>query len=435
MKDNFNNTQHVAITNKESNWQILKDVSSNFISSLSSNMFTYGLGLMLLDQTGLAISFGIGMIITPIVGLLFLIPVGNLTDRYPHKKILTYSIAARFIALIIFAFTIDRFHYLYKLIPVIIFLSINAISLNFSNTSYSASVRELVNKNKIQKLSSLTQGAASLSAILSPAIGVALYSTVGFEIFIYIEIFAALSTFIILQTMHFHYGQPLNKSVEGASFKNFKVGLQYIKHRKLIKVILIVALVINFIFTALNLGIPYVIKNQLHLGNAPVGYLQSGVAIGTLAGSLLMLLVPEKKWFVPKLILPLLSFGVEFILLGVIFLNSLNSMQLIIWGTVIMVLIGLSVASLNITIQVRLQKTVPTYLLGRVMALLTTANTSVMPLGTLFYTFLFQVNFKGGYLFVINGIVMLAYTTLLLTKLFDAIRSERVTSKNKNYSA
>lgn len=118
MKDNFNNTQHVAITNKESNWQILKDVSSNFISSLSSNMFTYGLGLMLLDQTGLAISFGIGMIITPIVGLLFLIPVGNLTDRYPHKKILTYSIAARFIALIIFAFTIDRFHYLLSLIHI-----------------------------------------------------------------------------------------------------------------------------------------------------------------------------------------------------------------------------------------------------------------------------------------------------------------------------
>nr|WP_257841832.1 hypothetical protein [Oenococcus oeni] len=119
--------QAIPISDLESNWQILKDVSSNFIGSLSSNMFAYGLGLMLLDQTGLAISFGIDMVITPIVGLLFLIPVGNLTDHYPHKAILSYSISIRLFALIIFACFIDYFHGLSKLVPVIIFLIINAI--------------------------------------------------------------------------------------------------------------------------------------------------------------------------------------------------------------------------------------------------------------------------------------------------------------------
>lgn len=422
MQKNLSKVQTAPITDQESNWQILKDVSSNFIGSLSSNMFAYGLGLMLLDQTGLAISFGIDMVITPIVGLLFLIPVGNLTDRYPHKKILTYSIAVRLLALIIFAFFIDFFHGLFKLVPVIIFLIINAISINFSNTSYSAAVHELVNDKKIQKLSSLTQGSISLSQILAPAIGVSLYSFVGFDIFIYLEILATLLTLLILQTMHFHYSSFSDNPSEKTSLEDFKFGLNYINQRKLIKYIITMAVVINFIFTALNLGVPFVVKNQLHLGNGPVGYLQSGLALGTLGGSILMLLLSDKKWFAQKLLLPLLSFGVEFILLGIVFLEEIGSWQLSIWGTVIMALIGLTLAILNITVQVRLQKTVPTHILGRVMALLTTANTSVMPLGTLFYTFFFQNNFNGGSIFIVNGIIMFIYTVVLFPALLKNIK-------------
>ncbi|OIK96820.1 MFS transporter [Oenococcus oeni] len=414
--------QAIPISDLESNWQILKDVSSNFIGSLSSNMFAYGLGLMLLDQTGLAISFGIDMVITPIVGLLFLIPVGNLTDHYPHKAILSYSISIRLFALIIFACFIDYFHGLSKLVPVIIFLIINAISINFSNTSYSAAIHELVNGKKIQKLSSLTQGSVSLSQILAPAVGIALYSIVGFDIFIYLEILATLLTFLILQTMHFHYGSSLDSSNRETSLSDFKFGLNYINQRKLIKYIITMSVLINFIFTALNLGIPFVIKTQLHLGNGPVGYLQSGIAVGTLGGSILMLLLPDQKWFTQKLLLPLLSLGVEFILLGSIFLGGLDLWQLSIVGTMIMALIGLTLSILNITVQVRLQKTVPSRILGRVMALLTTANTSVMPLGTLFYTFFFQKNFNGGYIFIVNGIIMFIYTAVLFPALLKNIK-------------
>lgn len=424
MQKNLSAVKTVSITTQESNWQILKDVSSNFIGSLSSNMFAYGLGLMLLDQTGLAISFGIDMVITPIIGLLFLIPVGNLTDRYPHKKILTYSIATRLFALIIFACYVDHFNGLYKMIPVIIFLVVNSISINFSNASYSSAVHELVNDNKIQQLSSLTQGSISLSQILAPVIGVALYSAVGFDTFIYFEIFATLLTLLILQTMHFHYSNSSNSSNKRTPLEDFKSGLNYVDQRKLIKYIIIMAVVVNFIFTALNLGIPYVIKNQLHLGNGPVGYLQSGIALGTLVGSILMLFLPDKKWFAQKLLLPLLFFGVEFVLLGFIFLGKLNLWELNIWGTVIMSLIGLTLAVLNITVQVRLQKTVPTHILGRVMALLTTANTSVMPLGTLFYTFFFQNNFNGGYIFMINGIFMFSYTVILFPVLLRNIKCD-----------
>ncbi|GBG94720.1 major facilitator superfamily transporter [Ligilactobacillus salitolerans] len=432
MEKELSTTQTIAISDKESNWQIAKDVTSNFVGSLSSQMFNYGLGLMLLDQTKLALSFGLSMIIAPIIGLLFLIPVGNITDRYPHKIILNLSISVRFAALIVFALTINSFHGLFKLIPVIIFLIINEISINFSNTSYSAAVHELVNENQIQKLNSLTQGAASFSAILAPALGVGLYSTVSFEVFIYLEILAAFISWLLLQTMHFHYAETNEgqSSPKPSPLADFQAGLKYVNQRKLIKTIISIAVIANFIFTAQTIGIPYIIKNQLQFGNGPVGFLDTGSAIGMLIGSILMLVIPDKKWFTQKILLPLLFLGIEIVCLACVFLKQLTALQLEIGGTIITLLLGITLAILNITMQVRLQKTIPTNILGRVMSLLTVANTSIMPLGTLFYTFLFQHNFNGGYILLINGLALFIYTILLSPVLLKNIKHDTQYSKD-----
>ncbi len=80
-----------AITDQQSKIQILKDVTSSLINSLSSEMFAFGLGLMLLQTTQNAISFGLDLIVTPIISLTFMVPVGLIADKYSHKKILLIS--------------------------------------------------------------------------------------------------------------------------------------------------------------------------------------------------------------------------------------------------------------------------------------------------------------------------------------------------------
>ena len=160
------------ISDRQSQTQIFKDISSSLISTLSSEMFAFALGLMLLATTHSAVSFGIDLIISPLVSLLFVVPVGVITDRYQHKAILLASILLRSLALIIFLLTIDLFAGSFKLIPVVIFLTLNAITNNFSTTAYASSVHELVNSHYLQKLSSLTQSAASLSSIFAPMLGV-----------------------------------------------------------------------------------------------------------------------------------------------------------------------------------------------------------------------------------------------------------------------
>ena len=88
-------------------------------------------------------------------------------------------------------------------------------------------------------------------------------------------------------------------------------------------------------------------------------------------------------------------------------------------------ILAFALVILNITFQVYLQQTVPTKLLGRVVATLTTANSSIMPIGTLLFTLVFQSTTHGGLVLIINGILLLGYTLLLLQPLNRAIRREQ----------
>jgi Major Facilitator Superfamily. len=419
----------IQITDKESNWQIAKDISSSFIGTLSGDMFAFGMGLMLLDETHLALSFGIDMMITPIVGIFCLIPVGNIVDRYRHKTILNWSISIRLVALVIFAATSDFFNGRGKLFPVILYLIINAISVNFNNAAYTASVHELVNNGKISRLSSLVQGASSLALILSSALGAALYSSTNFTIFIYVEITATGLSFLILQTMHFHY-KTLDKQTytSSQSFKSqmagFKQGLAYVQGRLLLVGIILVAVVVNFLFTALSIGLPFILKNQLDLGNTIVGYLNSAFSFGMLAASLLMGFFSKNNNLKTKLLVPLLLLGFEFGILGLGLLAPFTVKGVGVLGSLVMFCIGVTITILNITCNVRLQTTVPTKLLGRVSSLLMVANTAVNPLGVLFFTFIFQNSGNGGFVFIINGTVMLFYTMIMTPLVMKGIKNE-----------
>ncbi|MFD1125218.1 MFS transporter [Lentilactobacillus raoultii] len=115
----------MEITGHDSNVQIVKDFSSSLISSFSGDMFSFALGLMLLNATGLSLSFGLSMIIMPVVNLAGLIPIGNLIDSHRHKPLLLVNLGIRLTALVIYALTINLFHGVGKIIPTIIFLLIN----------------------------------------------------------------------------------------------------------------------------------------------------------------------------------------------------------------------------------------------------------------------------------------------------------------------
>ncbi|WZK66228.1 hypothetical protein V3472_01790 [Lacticaseibacillus rhamnosus] len=68
-----------------------------------------------------------------------------------------------------------------------------------------------------------------------------------------------------------------------------------------------VGVVLNFSFTSVTVGMPFVITNTLHLGSAPIGYLETGSAIGILIGSLFMSTISGEKRIRLKILGPVLA--------------------------------------------------------------------------------------------------------------------------------
>ncbi|RXT27193.1 MFS transporter [Lacticaseibacillus chiayiensis] len=418
-----------VITDRESNRQIIKDFSSNLIGSLSGGMFSFGMGLMLLNQTHLAISFGLSTIVGPLVSLILFVPMGNIVDQFSHRHILIISNLLRLVGLFAFAWAQPNFAGVDKLYPVVAFSILDYMCSDFSSTAYDASVHELVNERKIQRLSALTSTASSISSIFAPMLGLGLYSLVGFEAFIFVEIVASTLSFAIMLTMKFHTHEAETKASATQSPKQldlFKKGIAYVKQRPLVKGAIIVGVVLNFSFTSVTVGMPFIITNTLHLGTTPIGYLETGSALGILIGSLFMSTISSQKRIRLKILGPVLTDCVLLIVLGEIFhlANTTNAVTII--GTLLMAVLGFLIVIPNIVMQVEIQKTVPTEFLGRVNTTLMTINNSVTPLATFFYTFLFQSIEQNYLVFVFSGIGALAYMFSILPRVLHYFQEEHI---------
>ena len=420
--------QH-SISDNESNQQIIKDFISNFIGSLSGKAFNFALGLMLLDQTKSAMSFGMNMIIYPLVSLIFLVPIGNIVDKYRHKKILTFNFIFRiliFLFFYVFYFLTDSSSILYLVIP---FVVLHSITVNISDTCYSASIHELVNDRKIQRLSSVTQTAIAIATMLSPAIGVIFYSWIGFAGFILIEILANFLSLGVLLTMKFYYEyeepETINKKLEKQLYGVLEI-IHFLKENQIVKYIILMSIVLNFFYTSISIGVPFVVKEQLLFDNATVGILETMSAIGMLLASVSMSLLPDKKenkLLSNKISLPLFLLIIAIIGLGVTFSTTQSQIFISTLGGLFMGIIAFTLVVLNIVVMTYLQSTIETKFLGRVMSTLFTLNTSIMPIGTLVFTYLFQQEVNGGVIFIVGGTCLLIYTMFLLPRIFNLLKA------------
>lgn len=419
------------ISDRISNKQIIKDFISNFIGSLSGKSFNFALGLMLLDQTKSAMSFGINMIIYPLVSLIFLVPIGNLVDRYPHKKILIYNFIFRiftFLLFYAFYFLMDSSSILYLVIPFVI---LHSITVNISDTCYSASIHELVNDKKIQRLSSVTQTAIAIAAMLSPAIGVIFYGWLGFAGFILIEIFANLLSLGVLLSMKFYYeyNEQENKATNCENpLHGIKETIQFLKENQIVKYIILISVILNFFYTSISIGVPFVLKEQLLLDNSTVGMLETMTAVGMLLASISMSLLPDKKenniLLSSKITMPLVLLTMAIIGLGITFASTNSRIIISFLGSIFMGIIAFTLVVLNIIVMTYLQSTIETKFLGRVMSTLFALNTSIMPIGTIVFTYLFQKEVNGGLIFIFGGVTLLIYITIMLPKIFRILRLE-----------
>ncbi|UQS86881.1 MFS transporter [Nicoliella spurrieriana] len=400
----------LQLTDRESNHQIIKALSSNALGAFSYGIFQYGISFMLLHATKSPLSFGMGLTIAPLVSLLTFIPIGNFVDTHDHKRIIFWGYLLRIIGFVLLGVALPFFSGTGLLIPVALFIVLDSFLVNFRNTAYSASIRQFVNESQIPKLSSLTTACASASRVLAPVFGVLLYSLISVNGLIALEIVATIIAMIIMMHLHFHNvdgHQTPRKKV--SQTQQFHETLRYMKKRPFIRDTIIAEIVVNFFYTAVVTGAPFIIVNELNLGNDVVATIETGYAIGYLLGSLITNWFKNQRHFAKRVLVSLGLVGVALTGLGALFAVAPNKLMIGIMGLLLALLLDLAFAIFDLAVEIRLQSTVPTRILGRVSSTLYTASFAIMPVGTIIYTGLFDFFEHGSYILVLSGLVLIAY--------------------------
>src|SRR5690606_30426050 len=131
----------------------------------------------------------------------------------------------------------------------------------FNGVTFSASIANLIDPDRIQKAMGFNQSAVSIAAIGGPVIGGMLFGFVSMNVFLTIEIVAYAIALVLEATMNFRLFT--NAAVKTADepkqsvMQGMKEGVAYLRTNRVIMVIVTTAIGLNFFFSALMIGLPF----------------------------------------------------------------------------------------------------------------------------------------------------------------------------------
>ncbi|PDY47837.1 MFS transporter [Bacillus pseudomycoides] len=358
-------------------------------SLLGAGIYTFAMGLYVLKTTGSGVGFATTLICGSIPRVVCGPIAGAIADRVNRRWLIigmdllsSLTMITMFILSTIFG-------------PSLLFIYISAallsICASFYSVSFTSSIPNLVDVERIQKTSALNQTADSLSRILAPIIGGIIFGFFSITSFFLLN---GITFFLAVIVQLFIVFDLYKKEVEQdkAHFlTSIKKGFLYVKQQHEIYGLMKIALWVNFFSSALFVALPYIIVQNLHLTSKQLGAVEGMLAVGMLIGAIVLSVRKEtnnpfRSIYVGLFVFASLSLCTVFPLIV-----TLPKIASFIYYIVFMLLSGVSLMVVNIPMQVHIQKTTDPGYLGRVFGLLETIATAIAPLGMILFGFLLDM--------------------------------------------
>ena len=344
--------------------------STQSISQLGSGITAFALTLWLYEKTGSSLSTAALTICSYAPYVLMSIFAGALTDRFDKKKtMLVCDVLAVFCTIVVFGlFSTNR-------LMVWHLYAVNAISGLMNTVQQPASevaMTLIIPEQYYQKTSGLRSLSRSLISILNPLIATAVYSFVGLNGVIVVDVGSFIVAFAALQ---FFIKIPKSQGERKESVLVLaKEGIGFLKDNPVIMTLILFMAGVNLVASAFDATLPgYVIPNPKG-GQAVLGIVTSCSGAAMLIGSLIVSVIPKPKDRVKVVYLTMLfSLGTENFLLAF-------SREPFVWciGQIIgWILVPIMSANLDVI----LRSTIPVELQGRVYACRNTLQFFTIPIG------------------------------------------------------
>ncbi|OKP95700.1 MFS transporter [Paenibacillus sp. P46E] len=403
-------------------------------SVLGSGMYTFVVGLYILNLTGSGGSFAVTMVCGLLPRILLAPFAGVLADRINRRKLLISSDLGAVLTLLLTYLTVSLAGIsLFAIYASLILLSICS---TFYGISVSSSLLQLVDHNHIQRAGSLNQIAGSLGNLLAPVLGGMLYTMIPLKLFMLLNALGFTVSTLMSCGLRFKQPHPIPTGPFSGMSSNVLAevrgslagGISYVLNKPVIRAVIIIVFWVNFFVVSLNVVLPFVTVRTLSLSSGQYGIINAMLAAGMLVMSLLLTVRRQNSNPSRSLIHGLSMLGLLLLAMALPLILPFNITSAYIFLLVLMFLVGITVMNINIPVQVYLQQTVEEEYRGRVFAVVETASGAIAPVGMLLFGVLLDL-IPAAFLLMASGISILLVTLLGRKGLLTSHEQEAVQNR------
>lgn len=352
-------------------------ITGKAVSVFGAAIYNFAISLYVLNRTGSALSFATNLLMGILPLVLFSPVAGVIVDSFDKKKmIILMDILCGIIFLV-----------LYRL-PSLSLLAIytSTVMLTLCSTLFGIAIESakpnLVSSKHLVKLNAAGKTIDSLSAILGPILGGMVYAFVSIQSFI---LFNAVSFLFSAFTECFFVFKALDQPTKATGFTQaLKEGIQYFVQSPQIMKLAGVFVFINFFLGfSVQVPMPYIINEVLGLSPRSYGMITSAFPIGMILGALVIEPLMKRLDYRRMLEMALSLMSLSALVMTLPFLfkpSSLNPLAMTALYGSVMGLLGISVAFIDLPLMIMLQETLPDYIRGRIMGLVSSLAKIILPL-------------------------------------------------------
>ncbi|QDQ06184.1 MFS transporter [Bacillus sp. BD59S] len=420
------------IENKKRN-QELKNIClysiAKTVSLFGSSIYNFALGLYVLQITGSALNFAITLILGTIPMIVMNPFAGVIADKVDKKKLVVCMDLLS--GSILIAVYILSSHYGLNLFIIYTTTFLMTVFTTFFGIGLEAAKPNIVSKERLMSINSISKIIDSVSLILGPMLGGIVFSVFDIQTFIIINGISFILSGIALLFIHFKLFE-CNINEENSKrrvnfIKDIKEGFSYLLEKKNLKNTFHILISFNFLLGfAVTIPLPYIINTVLNLSSKQFGMIQGTFPVGMIIGAIVVKKITDR--FSYSYLLKKLSSMLSVIMIisgiPVLFKSfEVNDFVFVITYCVIMFFLGLMIALIDIPLIYFVQNEIPDQYRGRVLSIGLSIGKMMQPIALVLSGLL--LNHIPAYTLPIGGgIVFLILNKIYSNKLNLEIHSK-----------
>lgn len=399
------------------------------VSIFGSSIYSFALGLYVLQITGSAWNFAITLILGTIPMIVMNPFAGVIADKVDKKK-LVVCMDLLSGGLLITVYILNS-NYGLNLFIIYTTTFLLTVFTTFFGIGLESAKPNIVSKERLMSINSISKIIDSVSLILGPMLGGIVFTVVDIKLFIMINGISFILSGISILFIHFKLFEHDIKeecSIREINFiKDIKEGYFYLMERESLKNTFHILITLNFFLGfAVTVPLPYIINTVLNLSSKQFGIIQGTFPVGMIIGAILVKKITNRFSY-SYLLKKLSSMLAVFMIISgipVLFKSfEANDFVCVITYCVVMFSFGLIIALIDIPLIYFMHKEVPDEYRGRVLSIGLSIGKMMQPIALTLSGLL--LNYIPAYtLPIAGGIVFLILNKIYSYKLNLEIHSK-----------